>query len=151
MKPTFLPRFEFFIMVQMAGIEPASRYRHQLLRLTRLPVSPHLHIFWSASRLDCHTLSDFCAVFSGRFHSLLGKPIIANIIRALPDLWSWWTDLNPRPDAYKASALPTELHQHLSIGFFAPPQISTPCPYRLSLLPHGITDPKHFCSMPVMS
>ncbi len=28
-------------------------------------------------------------------------------------LWSWWTDLNPRPIDYKSIALPTELHQHL--------------------------------------
>ncbi len=26
-------------------------------------------------------------------------------------LWSWWTDLNPRPADYKSAALPTELHQ----------------------------------------
>ena len=29
--------------------------------------------------------------------------------------WSWWTDLNRRPTAYKAVALPTELHQHFEI------------------------------------
>jgi hypothetical protein len=28
-------------------------------------------------------------------------------------LWSWWTDLNPRPADYKSAALPTELHQHI--------------------------------------
>lgn len=27
--------------------------------------------------------------------------------------WSWWTDSDPRPSAYKALALPTELHQHI--------------------------------------
>ena len=27
-------------------------------------------------------------------------------------LWSWWTDLNPRPADYKSAALPAELHQH---------------------------------------
>ena len=26
-------------------------------------------------------------------------------------LWSWWTDLNPRPADYKSAALPAELHQ----------------------------------------
>ena len=26
-------------------------------------------------------------------------------------VWSWWTDLNPRPADYKSAALPTELHQ----------------------------------------
>ncbi len=26
-------------------------------------------------------------------------------------MWSWWTDLNPRPADYKSAALPTELHQ----------------------------------------
>ena len=26
-------------------------------------------------------------------------------------IWSWWTDLNPRPADYKSAALPTELHQ----------------------------------------
>ena len=29
--------------------------------------------------------------------------------------WSWWTDLNPRPADYKSAALPTELHQQLSL------------------------------------
>ena len=29
--------------------------------------------------------------------------------------WSWLRDLNPRPAAYKAAALPTELNQHLKI------------------------------------
>ena len=29
--------------------------------------------------------------------------------------WSWWTDLNRRPTAYKAVALPAELHQHFEI------------------------------------
>ena len=28
-------------------------------------------------------------------------------------VWSWWTDLNPRPADYKSAALPTELHQRL--------------------------------------
>ena len=27
------------------------------------------------------------------------------------NLWSWWTDSNPRPADYKSAALPTELHQ----------------------------------------
>ena len=30
-----------------------------------------------------------------------------------PTMWSWWTDLNPRPADYKSAALPTELHQHV--------------------------------------
>ncbi len=29
--------------------------------------------------------------------------------------WSWLRDLNPRPSAYKADALPTELNQHFGI------------------------------------
>ncbi len=29
--------------------------------------------------------------------------------------WSWLRDLNPRPAAYKAAALPTELNQHNNI------------------------------------
>ena len=29
-------------------------------------------------------------------------------------IWSWWTDLNPRPADYKSAALPTELHQQNS-------------------------------------
>lgn len=29
-------------------------------------------------------------------------------------VWSWWTDSNPRPVDYKSTALPTELHQHIS-------------------------------------
>ena len=29
-------------------------------------------------------------------------------------VWSWWTDLNPRPADYKSAALPTELHQRIS-------------------------------------
>ncbi len=28
-------------------------------------------------------------------------------------MWSWWTDLNPRPADYKSAALPTELHQRI--------------------------------------
>lgn len=28
-------------------------------------------------------------------------------------LWSWWRDLNPWPDDYKSTALPTEPHQHI--------------------------------------
>ena len=31
-------------------------------------------------------------------------------------IWSWWTDLNPRPADYKSAALPTELHQ-LELSF----------------------------------
>ena len=27
--------------------------------------------------------------------------------------WSWWTDSNPRPDDYKSTALPAELHQRI--------------------------------------
>ncbi len=27
------------------------------------------------------------------------------------ELWSWWTDSNPRPADYKSAALPAELHQ----------------------------------------
>ena len=30
------------------------------------------------------------------------------------EVWSWWTDSNPRPADYKSAALPTELHQHTS-------------------------------------
>ena len=29
------------------------------------------------------------------------------------ELWSWWTDSNPRPADYKSAALPAELHQQL--------------------------------------
>ena len=29
------------------------------------------------------------------------------------EVWSWWTDSNPRPADYKSAALPAELHQHL--------------------------------------
>ena len=29
--------------------------------------------------------------------------------------WSWWTDSNPRPANYKSAALPTELHQRMSV------------------------------------
>ena len=29
--------------------------------------------------------------------------------------WSWWTDSNPRPADYKSAALPTELHQRMSV------------------------------------
>ncbi len=29
-------------------------------------------------------------------------------------VWSWWTDLNPRPADYKSAALPTELHQRFA-------------------------------------
>ena len=34
-----------------------------------------------------------------------------NLPYSLFKLWSWWTDLNPRPADYKSAALPTELHQ----------------------------------------
>ena len=27
------------------------------------------------------------------------------------EIWSWWTDSNPRPADYKSAALPAELHQ----------------------------------------
>ena len=30
-------------------------------------------------------------------------------------IWSWWTDLNPRPTDYKSATLPTELHQHMEL------------------------------------
>ena len=29
------------------------------------------------------------------------------------NLWSWWTDSNPRPADYKSAALPAELHQRI--------------------------------------
>ena len=29
----------------------------------------------------------------------------------LKEVWSWWTDSNPRPADYKSAALPAELHQ----------------------------------------
>ena len=32
--------------------------------------------------------------------------------REFSHIWSWWTDLNPRPADYKSAALPTELYQH---------------------------------------
>ncbi len=45
----------------------------------------------------------------------LGKPPIWNFLCILSfikeRMWSWWTDLNPRPADYKSAALPTELHQ----------------------------------------
>ncbi len=34
-------------------------------------------------------------------------------------LWSWWTDLNPRPIDYKSIALPTELHQLKIFDFYS--------------------------------
>ena len=30
-----------------------------------------------------------------------------------PSIWSWRTELNPRPADYKSAALPAELHQHI--------------------------------------
>ncbi len=33
--------------------------------------------------------------------------------REFSHIWSWWTDLNPRPADYKSAALPTELHQRI--------------------------------------
>ena len=30
------------------------------------------------------------------------------------EVWSWWTDSNPRPADYKSAALPAELHQRLT-------------------------------------
>ena len=60
-------------------------------------------------------------------YSAIFPPILAGVAgfeptirgskpRALPlgytPVWSWWTDLNPRPVEYKSTALPTELHQH---------------------------------------
>ena len=29
------------------------------------------------------------------------------------EIWSWWTDSNPRPADYKSAALPAELHQQI--------------------------------------
>ena len=34
---------------------------------------------------------------------------------AVKNGWSWWTDSNPRPADYKSAALPTELHQRISL------------------------------------
>ena len=31
------------------------------------------------------------------------------------ELWSWWTDSNPRPADYKSAALPAELHQRMYV------------------------------------
>ena len=36
-------------------------------------------------------------------------------IQPLKNGWSWWTDSNPRPADYKSAALPTELHQRISL------------------------------------
>ena len=39
------------------------------------------------------------------------------------ELWSWWTDSNPRPADYKSAALPAELHQQVAVptaGFILP-------------------------------
>ena len=33
--------------------------------------------------------------------------------------WSWWTDLNPRPADYKSAALPTELHQRITLIYYS--------------------------------
>ena len=49
-------------------------------------------------------------------HSGILPYIKAIAIRQIAFLWSWWTDLNPRPADYKSAALPTELHQHFSTG-----------------------------------
>ncbi len=42
-------------------------------------------------------------------------------------IWSWWTDLNPRPADYKSAALPTELHQHLTVADRDYTIIALPC------------------------
>ena len=41
---------------------------------------------------------------------IMYKTILVSDIISL--MWSWWQESNPWPEAYKATALPTELHQH---------------------------------------
>ncbi len=48
-------------------------------------------------------------------HSGILPYIKATAIWQIAFLWSWWTDLNPRPADYKSAALPTELHQHIQV------------------------------------
>ncbi len=36
---------------------------------------------------------------------------LLQICTFMKEVWSWWTDSNPRPADYKSAALPAELHQ----------------------------------------
>ena len=41
-------------------------------------------------------------------------PPFESVRKRMRNMWSWWTDSNPRPADYKSAALPAELHQHLT-------------------------------------
>lgn len=43
------------------------------------------------------------------------SPFDENLVKHCYKKWSWWTGSNRRPTAYKAVALPAELHQHFEI------------------------------------
>ena len=47
-------------------------------------------------------------------HDLLIKSQLLYLL-SYTRIWSWWTDLNPRPTDYKSATLPTELHQHMEL------------------------------------
>lgn len=69
----------------------------------------------SITSMDCCE-SLYSAIFPPILAGVSGlEPTIRPKPRALPlgytPVWSWWTDLNPRPVEYKSTALPTELHQ----------------------------------------
>jgi hypothetical protein len=55
-----------------------------------------------------------CMLFGQTNISLYIKktPLTCGTKRRFSYMWSWWTDLNPRPADYKSAALPAELHQH---------------------------------------
>ena len=72
--------------------------------------------------MDCCE-SLYSAIFPPILAGVAGlEPTIRPKPRALPlgytPVWSWWTDLNPRPADYKSAALPTELHQPYNVIYY---------------------------------
>ena len=83
------------------------------IRYISIVLSHHIHspslLNWRRVR-DSNPEGFYTRLFSRQVDYQLSQPgIYWQSFRP----WSWWTDLNPRPDHYKWPALPTELHQHI--------------------------------------
>ena len=71
-----------------------------------VPDSKIRHIIWW-ERVDSNHRSETQQIYS--------LPPLATRELLHMNLWSWWTDSNPRPADYKSAALPTELHQLVNL------------------------------------
>ena len=69
-----------------------------------VPDSKIRHIIWW-ERVDSDHRSETQQIYS--------LPPLATRELLQIELWSWWTDSNPRPADYKSAALPAELHQRI--------------------------------------